>query len=201
MNEFTPLSRERSLLFEALQEEGEYCHPPADLHPRDIAGRLIYLEEFADIREGEATIDWLLRRDEKTKHERQILGTCYLPRVQGELNPLFEWMLKNTLKREPDYLIILDLKFWFFSNDRSREILVYHELSHCFHKTNREGEKRYTFDELPVWGLKGHDVEEFTAVAQRYGAWNHELESFRDALNAHAEETSVSKVSPASHRK
>lgn len=187
------LTREQEAEFDAAAESGEFCLPPENAHPRDIALQLLALDEFEDLREGEAVIDWLLRRDEKIRQERTVLGTAYLPRVQGDLNPVFMWMLSNVFRREPDFLIVLDQKFWFSANPQLREILVYHELYHCIHKTNREGEKRYGWDERPIWGLRGHDVEEFTAVASRYGAWNSELAAFRDALNAHAEATQLQK--------
>jgi hypothetical protein len=170
---------------ELLTEQGEFCLPPPELHPRDVAAELLQLEEFEDLREGEAVIDWLLRRDEKEKMGRRILGTAHLPRVQGELNPVFEWMLGNLFQRTPDFLIILDMAFWFAAGPRLREILVYHELSHCIHATDRDGEKRYGWDERPIWRLRAHDVEEFTSVVRRYGAWNTEIQEFVAAANHH----------------
>lgn len=183
----------------SLADEGAYLIPPDDIHPIQFANELLKLDEFAHLVDGEARIDWLLKRDEKVKGGRQILGTAHMPKVQGDLNPCFVWMLARIFRREPDFLIILDKRYWLESSARLREILVYHELTHCIHKTDGNDEPRYDWDERPVWGLRGHDVEEFTAVVQRYGAWNVELETFRDALNAHAEATQISRGTPSSN--
>lgn len=172
---------------------GAYLAPPPDDkdHPAKIASELLKLPEFADLVDGEAKIDWLLKRDTKVRGGRQILGTAHMPKVQGDLNPCFVWMLELVFKRQPDFLIILDGSYWFNPSQqpteipRLREILVYHELSHCIHKKDGFGDKRYDHDEKPVWGLKGHDVEEFIAVVQRYGAWTEEIRQFVDVVNAH----------------
>lgn len=177
-----------------LAEGGAYQLPPEAVHPSVIAGRLLQLPEFSDLVEGEAKIDWLLKRDQKTRGGRHILGTAHMPKVQGDLNPCFQWMLANLFKRDPDFLIILDRAYWFAATPILREILVYHELTHCIHKTDNYGDKRYDMDERPVWGLRGHDVEEFTAVVRRYGAWNHDIKSFCAAIIAHTEETQVSGI-------
>jgi Putative phage metallopeptidase len=165
------------------------------LHPAVIADQLLKsLPEFVDLVDGEATIDWLFKRDEKIRGGRQILGAVHMPKVPGELNPCFGWMLERVFGRKPDFLVILDRNYWLEPSETHaaiphlREILVYHELTHCIHQVDREGGKRYDHDERPIWGLRGHDVEEFTAVARRYGAWNTELESFCAAVEAHAAE-------------
>jgi hypothetical protein len=163
-----------------------YTVPSADLHPADIAARLLNLPEHEDLKDGEATIDWLLKRDEKVKGGRTILGTVHMPRVQGELSECFEWLLSRLLGRQPDFLIVLDQRYWFEASPLHREILVYHELTHCIHKRDMYGELLYTLDDRPRWGLRGHDVEEFAAVVRRYGAWNDEIRGFIAAAEAHA---------------
>jgi hypothetical protein len=185
----------------SLADDGAYQIPRDEIHPVAIADRLLRtVDDFSHLVEGEAKIDWLLKRDEKVKGGRQILGTAHMPKVQGDLNPCFVWMLARIFGRESDFLIILDKRYWLAASARLREILVYHELTHCIHKTDGNGDPRYDWEERPVWGLRGHDVEEFTAVVQRYGAWNVELESFRDALNAHAEATQISGGAPPVNR-
>lgn len=176
---------------ENLIEGGAYAVPPEAIHPAAIAVQLLQLEEFSDLLEGEARIDWLLKRDEKTRGGRHILGTAHMPKVQGDLNPCFRWMLAKTFNRDPDFLIVLDKAYWVEATPRLREILVYHELSHCIHKRDRFGDKLFDSDERPVWTLRGHDVEEFTAVVRRYGAWNDDIKTFCAAIIAHAEETQL----------
>jgi len=177
---------------EPAEDDGAYVLPPPAVHPAKIADELLKLPEFGDLATGGACIEWLFKRDEKRKGGRQVLGTAHLPKVQGDLNPCFVWMLERLFGRPPDFLIILDKTFWYQATPKLREILVFHELSHCIHKTNRSGEPMYDLEERPVWGLRAHDVEEFTAVVRRYGAWNDDIKSFCAAIIAHAEETQVS---------
>jgi hypothetical protein len=170
-------------------DEGAYLIPPELHHPADIAQRLLQLEEFDHLTRGDARIDWLLKRDTKVKGGRQILGATHLPKVQGDLNPCFVWMLERLFGRPPDFLIILDKSFWYQATPRLREILVFHELSHCIHKTNRFGEPMYDQDERPVWAIRSHDVEEFISVVHRYGAWNQDIQEFVKICNQHDKTT------------
>lgn len=147
--------------------------------PMTYHTKLLPLGDFETIREHEAVIAYMMRKDEKVKAGKRILGTCHMPKVQGDLSPLFDWMLDRTLGYFPDYLIVLDQQWWDLVNVRQREILVFHELKHCCQKTNRNGEPLFERESgRPIWGIIGHDVEEFTSTVQRYGAWNAELAEF-----------------------
>jgi hypothetical protein len=163
-----------------------YMIAPPDHDPAAVAAPLLRLPEHVHLLDGEATIDWLLKRDEKVKGERMIIGTAHMPRVSGELSECFSWMLGRLFGRIPDFLIVLDREYWFKASALEREILAYHELMHCVHKRDRSGELLYTDDDRPRWGLKGHDVEEFSAVVRRYGAWKHDIREFIAAAQAHA---------------
>jgi hypothetical protein len=169
----------------ALNDDAAYSRPPDYLHPATIAQRLFLLPEHEHLAAGEATIEWLIKRDEKIKGGRMILGTAHLPRVQGELNPCFEWLLESVFGHPLDFLIILDRGFWFNATAIQREILVYHELTHCIHKKDAYGDPLYDENERPRWGLAAHSVEEFTSVVRRYGAWNEEIRQFVEAANSH----------------
>lgn len=155
--------------------------PEGDLHPALIAEPLLLLHEHQHLKDGEARIDWLLRTDAKIKGGRQVLGTAHMPSVQGELKDCFEWMLINLLGRMPDFLIILDRAYWLDSPPIAREILVYHELKHCTQKVDGFGTPRFHRDGTPMWGLIGHDVEEFSATVRRYGAYSDEIQKFIEA--------------------
>lgn len=156
-----------------------------DPHPVVFWNRLKQLPEFEHLVDGEARIEWLLRDDEYRKQGRKVLGACYLPSVQGSLSGLFDWLLANHFGGEEpvDFLIILDREFWESSDDKTREILVYHELCHAAQAVNRDGDPRFDKDGRPVWSIRGHDVEEFVAVARRYGAYNSDLRALIAAAN------------------
>lgn len=152
--------------------------PDPDNHPATIAARVMRMPEHRHLVDNEIDIDWLMRADEKIKQGRMILGTVYEPKVQGELKDLFDFMLDKLLGRIPKFLIILDDRYWEAATPLQREILVFHELSHIRHKLDRYGAPRFDKDGLPVYGLHGHDVEEFTQVVARYGAWNDDIRAF-----------------------
>lgn len=171
----------------SLADDAAYARPPDDpaLNPNVYARTLLLLPEHAHLAEGEAVIEWLLKRDEKVKAGRQVLGTCHMPRVQGELNPCFEWLMERFFGHPIDFLIILDRNFWFAATPQVRTILCFHELSHAIHKTDQYGDPLYDENDRPRWGIREHDVNEFTSVVRRYGAWNEDIQQFVAAANLH----------------
>ena len=50
-------------------------------------------------------------------------------------------------------------------------------------QVDREGAPRFDDEGRPVWGLQGHDVEEFAAVVRRYGAHNPDIQRFLAAAD------------------
>ena len=104
--------------------------------------------------------------------------------VQGQLRPLFEWMLFGLTGGEIDYLVIIDLEYWSGATPEEREILMFHEMCHMTIALDKDGVERFNNETgLPVWALKGHDVEEFIEVVARYGAWNPELAKMIEAAS------------------
>ena len=163
-----------------------YQLPDPDNHPGAVALELLKLPEFGHLRDGEAKIEWLMRKFEKIKAGRRVLGTCYMPMVQGELRDMFEWLLYDLFKILPDFLIVIDNEYWQEAGARDREILVYHELMHCGQKVDQYGEPKFTREGLPCWAILGHDVEEFVAVVRRYGAHSGDIQRFIEAAEAGA---------------
>lgn len=159
-------------------ESAPYRLPDPGDHPATIAARVMQMPEHVHLVENEIDIDWIMRVDEKVKHGRLVLGSVHEPTVQGEFRDMFEWLLKRLLGRLPKFLIVLDDAYWRQATPLQREILVFHELAHIRQKLDRYGSPRFDKDGLPVYGIHGHDVEEFTSVVARYGTWNDELRAF-----------------------
>ena len=168
-------------------------------HPAAIAARLLRLDEFQHLVDGEATIDFIFRTSEKISQGRRVLGTMCMPRVDGQLKDLFDWLLEDKLGRWPDFLMILDWEFWADeASDLEREALVYHELCHAVHAVNHStGELRFTRDGTPIWGIVGHDIEEFNAVIRRYGAWKADIRHFLEAAGEHRDDMMTPGADPA----
>lgn len=152
--------------------------------PRPIIERLVAVcPEFEDIRVGEAAIMVLFRTEEKIKNQEMILGEMCLPRWQGNLASLASWLLvKACGGAMPDFIMILDAAFWERASPEQREALVHHELKHCHHARDKEGELRFTDEGLPVWAIIGHDVEEFYDTVRRFGDWAGDVTPLVDAL-------------------
>lgn len=169
-----------------MQDEiAPYSLPTADNHPATIAERVMRMPEHQHLVDNEIDVDWLMRNFEKVKGGRIVLGSVHEPTCNGELAPMFEWMVERLFGRLPRFLVILDAEYWAAATDLQREILIFHELCHIQQKLDKFGAPRFDKDGLPVYGLKSHDVEEFSATVYRYGAYSEEIKTFVDACNNH----------------
>lgn len=170
---------------------------PGMPQPAEVYLRLLDLPEHSHIREAEARVEFLMRGHAEVKGGRQVLGTVFRPDVNGRLREVFTWMLEEMFgpgddsgddaERPPiDFLVVLDAEYWLDGDDRDREILMYHELCHIQPAFDKNGAQRFDRETgLPVLTLAGHDVEEFKAVVERYGAYSEDIRQFVAAVNGH----------------
>lgn len=162
--------------------------PPVE-HPSGpyaILKRLLELPAFEHLKGGEAAIGFLMRSEAKIKQGRQVLGFACMPRVNGELAPVFDWLLGRLFTVTLDFLIVLDTAFYVGADDRTREALVYHELCHCAQAFDAYGSPRFHRETgRPIWAIVSHDIEEFNAVVQRYGEWKGDITDFIDAVRSY----------------
>jgi hypothetical protein len=68
---------------------------------------------------------------------------------------------------------------WDAYTDFQRVALLDHELCHCGVEEDEEGTKKMK--------LIPHDIEDFEAIATRYGEWDERVSRFARALRGHAE--------------
>lgn len=66
-----------------------------------------------------------------------------------------------------DYLIVIGLDVWNTTEWKGKVAILDHELTHMSGK-----------DDKGRWRLVGHDIEEFTAVLERQGAYTYALKRF-----------------------
>lgn len=106
-----------------------------------------------------------------TRHMHAIAGQAEIPRAQGNkwvrgraIQQLEEWF-----GEEPDFLITLDANYARQCDDVTFCALVEHELYHCGQERNDFGLPKFTQTGEPVFGIRGHDVEEFVGIVRRYG--------------------------------
>lgn len=142
------------------------------------------LEELrALIEDHEMTVAILMKEGELKLRGQLVAGLAALPDAQGAMKPLFAWLLETVLGYSPDFLIILSADWWAEASDIHREALVCHEALHCGHAKDAYGSLRFNnATGAPIIGIMPHDVEEFAAIARRYGAWTPDLEAFAEAL-------------------
>lgn len=138
------------------------------------------------IEDSDCKLAFLFKEGELKFRGELAAGLAALPDAQGAMKPLFAWLLEGALGYAPDWLIILSKDWWDENREPlTREALVFHEALHCGQQRDKWGMPRFNASTgMPVIGLLPHDVEEFHAVVQRYGAWTPDLVEFRDALNS-----------------
>ena len=104
--------------------------------------------------------------------DRRVLGQTerVMINVGGWRKDRQELQLIDWFGDVPKYIITLDARVCQVMSDVDFCALVEHELYHIGHKKDRHGEFEYTSMGEPRLFLRGHDVEEFHGVVQRYGA-------------------------------
>ena len=176
--------RPRPELGEPVGPEDLFFSPGEDeWDPRPIATRLIEREHvFSDVKNGEATILFLMRVEPKVKSGQAVLGEMCLPKFGGALAHVGTWMLSRLCDGIPDFIMVLDAAWWEQAPPQQREALVFHELLHARHATDKDGELRFTPEGMAMWDLRPHDIAEFDDVVRRYGAWLPDIQRFIGAL-------------------
>lgn len=120
----------------------------------------------------QASIGFAWAAVENVRNGRRILG-------QAELMPpmaMGKWQRERAIQlmcdwfgAMPDFLVTIDACCASF-DDASFCAVVEHELYHCAQQKDREGYPKFHRDSgEPMFGIRGHDVEEFVGVVARYG--------------------------------
>jgi hypothetical protein len=108
-----------------------------------------------------ARIDYVFISEASMKNGRPVRGKV------RKLSGYVEHRIEN------DFAIEIALDLWNSADAHSRMALVDHLLERC---TGEEDEEDAG---APMkWKLRTPDVEEFTSILKRYGAWNDDLKSF-----------------------
>lgn len=105
---------------------------------------------------------------------RRVLGMAEQPdfrshkwrngRQEQQLRQWFYW-----LEALPDFLITFNASWARQADDAAWCALVEHELYHCGQATDEYGAPAFHPNGRPRYTIRGHDVEEFVGVVDRYG--------------------------------
>lgn len=119
-----------------------------------------------------ATIGYLWTNVANSRHQKGIAGQAEIPFCQGGkwAKAIYNWQNRQWFGTDRlDFRIILDAKIC----DRLLPIefcaLLEHELYHCAQSLDDFGAPKFSKDGRPKFGLRGHDLEEFVGIIQRYG--------------------------------
>lgn len=132
--------------------------------------------EWRRMPEVEAIIDELVKKHHRHLERARIvvLGKPKAGKRRGKTNvataskapAALNALVKDEIG-EVHYQIAIGLDAWDKLDAKKRRIVLDHELCHFAGQ-----------DEAGKWGLVGHDVEEFTTILGRHGAWTADLELF-----------------------
>ena len=103
--------------------------------------------------------------------QQAVAATAEMPSAQGNTwaRARFKQQLREWFGFEPDFLLTFYAPSCHERDDAAFCALVRHELLHCAQKRTSEGELAFDRDGKPVFVMRGHDVEEFVAVAEDFG--------------------------------
>lgn len=107
-----------------------------------------------------------------------ICGQAEIPKLRGKgfIKPrqefqLREWFCESPWEPLPDFIITVSAGFAESCDDATWCSLVEHELYHCGQAVDEFGAPRFNQQSgRPIFTIRGHDVEEFVGVVERYGA-------------------------------
>jgi hypothetical protein len=138
-----------------------------------------------------ALLESLIDAHHEDLHDARIaLAWCtsWKPDVDGRVT-LGKCVKASDLHRELapyDFVILLGRDFFedpLVTSQQARA-LIYHELMHAAVKYDARGEPDVDARGRTKYRIRKHDLEEFSAIAARYGCWKKDIEDFYGAVNS-----------------
>lgn len=134
----------------------------------------LHNEEHAHLRV--AHIGALWTNAPNSRNGRTIVGQAERGKAGGSMGKWQKAKLAMLSQQwfgltEPDFVLTFDAGYAVACNDAAFCALVEHELTHCAQEQDEFGAPKFKGDSgMPVFTIKGHDVEEFVGIVRRYGA-------------------------------
>src|SRR4030095_10555644 len=120
-----------------------------------------------------ARILYLFTTAKRRRCDRAVVATA------GRMNALQKFLSSGmqSVAEGYDFIIVIGQAEWDALRPEQREAMLDHQLAHCwwFEKETKKGTRGW-------WGIRGHDVEEFTEVLARHGLWNRRQQESGDGL-------------------
>lgn len=149
-------------------------------------GSTLENEEHAHLRS--ASIGFLWTNVDNARRGRTVIGQAEPGTPQGAMG---KWakaranqQVMDWFGHLPDFIITIHAGWWESASDAQACALIEHELYHCAQERDEFGQPKFNKNTgLPIFGMRGHDVETFIGVAARYGAVEPGVRELVDALN------------------
>jgi hypothetical protein len=120
-----------------------------------------------------ASVVFIWTSEENERQMNRVVGTAELSRPKPMMGQWEKARYRAQFRgwfppeehaewRMPDFLITLYAPFAAQADNATFCAVVEHELYHC-------ALKRITDRGVPIWAIRGHDVEEFVGIVARYG--------------------------------
>ncbi len=120
-----------------------------------------------------ADIGFLWTNWPNKRNMKRVVGEAEMPNPKGGAwqKARAERQLMDWFGGIPDFVITLSADHRAECSDIEFLALLEHELYHCGHAVDAFGMPRFRrSDGRPIFGIRGHDIEEFNGVVRRYGA-------------------------------
>jgi hypothetical protein len=138
-----------------------------------------------------ANIGCLWTNVQNSRHGKAIVGQCELGTPRGSQG---KWakakaavQLEAWFGAVPDFLLTFYAPYASVCDDPEFMALLEHELYHASQAQDAFGAPKFTPEGMPVWSIRGHDVEQFVGVVRRYGAGAARVRELVDAANRRPE--------------
>lgn len=120
--------------------------------------------------DAEFGVLWAAGRAER--HMNRIVATAELVNAKGSTwaKARERYQLRTWFGFLPTFLLTFDARWMAEEADEASYCAALdHELYHCGQKADAWGSPRFDPQGNPIFGLRGHDVEEFVGVTRRWG--------------------------------
>ncbi len=107
------------------------------------------------------------------------------PSGPGQKEFIESWYLAWNKNQSPDFIITICAPYVVDANPDQICALIEHEIYHCGQAKDAFGFPKYNKNGVPKYAMRGHDVEEFVGVVERYGdLGDPRMLQLKDALNS-----------------
>ena len=142
--------------------------------------RAMFIDEDAPLMNPEhahlraARIGFVWTSVDNARHGKAVAGQCELmpPMAMGKWQrERALWQVEQWFGHVPDFLITLHAPYCqYMADDAAFCALVEHEMLHAGHERDAFGQPKFRRDGSPSYAIRGHDLEQFVSVVERYGA-------------------------------